>query len=104
MNRKTNIEHSTSNIEHRTRSRYFLRRWMFDVGCSMFAFLFCILTSSCNRAQPVAHEKTITVWYSWGNDLAKQLRVIADEFERTHPGVRVQLSYSANDLTSNQKL
>jgi ABC-type glycerol-3-phosphate transport system substrate-binding protein len=51
-----------------------------------------------------AQTRTITVWYSWGNDLAKQLRIICDDFEKCHPGLHVQLSYSANDLTSNQKL
>jgi ABC-type glycerol-3-phosphate transport system substrate-binding protein len=66
--------------------------------------MFLLSTSSCERSQNASTGKTITVWYSWGNDLAKQLRMICDDFEKTHPGVHVQLSYSAYDLTSKQKL
>jgi len=32
----SNIEHRTSNAEHRTRDNSSLRRSTFDVGCSMF--------------------------------------------------------------------
>jgi len=48
--------------------------------------------------------KTIECWYPWGSEDAKALREIVAEFERTHPRIRVKLSYAANNLTSSQKL
>src|SRR5690349_5607527 len=44
------------------------------LGVSAVAFLFLLCQGSCDRAQSAPQDKTITVWYSWGNDLAKQLR------------------------------
>ena len=48
--------------------------------------------------------KTIECWYPWGSDDATALREIVNEFERTHPTIRVKLSFAANNLTSSQKL
>ena len=94
-----NVQRSTFSFQRSTAS---IERWKLSVERWTLVLLIFVGGLSCHHAPPP--EKTITVWYSWGNDLAKQLRMICDEFEKTHPGVRVQLSYSANDLTSNQKL
>src|SRR5205823_1953255 len=82
-----------------------LRRILRGVPLRMTVCLALVAAiGSCDRSQPPSTEKTITLWYPWGQDLAKQLRQIADQFEKTHPGIRVRLSFAANNLTSSQKL
>ncbi len=63
----------------------------------------CCLLNSCERQAP-STIRTITLWYPWGADLGKQLKQIVGEFERTHPGIHVELSFASNNLTSSQKL
>lgn len=58
----------------------------------------------CAEKQSADGEKTIECWYPWGSEDAKALREIVTEFERTHPKIRVKLSFAANNLTSSQKL
>lgn len=45
----------------------------------------------------------INVWHPWGGVQAEAFKRIADTFNRTHPGIRVRLLYTPNDLASNQK-
>ncbi len=47
---------------------------------------------------------TITFWQPWGADLKEALVEIVGEFERAHPDIKIEMSYAANNLTSNQKL
>ena len=77
------------------------------LGASAVALLvvvFVLLCESCDRPPPAQATRTITLWYPWGADLGKQLKQIVGEFERTHPGIHVRLSFAANNLTSSQKL
>lgn len=60
---------------------------------------------SCDRgAEASAGPRVIDVWHGWPAEEAEGLRRAADSFEASHPGIRVRLSYAANNLTSNQKL
>jgi ABC-type glycerol-3-phosphate transport system substrate-binding protein len=63
-----------------------------------------LLCLGCERQQVAGGRKTIECWYPWGSEDAAALREIVDEFERTHPRIRVKLSFAANNLTSSQKL
>lgn len=64
--------------------------------------------ASCDRAAdgsaPAARQTTIRLWHPWPRAEAAALKVVVAEFERTHPNVRIELSYAANDLTNSQKL
>ncbi len=70
------------------------------------AVLACLLVAGCGGKKA---EKTprgqvrIDVWHPWGGTQAEAFQKIADEFNRTHPSIRVRLLYTPNDLASNQK-
>src|SRR4051812_43088028 len=70
---------------------------------TVLAVLCCVL-NSCDRRAPATQTKNITLWYPWGADLGKQLKQIVGEFEKTHPGIHVELSFASNNLTSSEKL
>lgn len=68
---------------------------------------FVVFVGSCGP--PAAPDKAddvrvLDVWHGWPQEEAAGLRRVVAEFERTHPGIRVRLSYAANNLTSSQKL
>src|SRR2546421_5857094 len=96
-----NVQRSTLNVQ---RSMKGIGRWKLNVGRWMLILLILVGGLNCNR--PAQHEtrKTITLWYPWGADLGKQLKQIVGEFEKTHPGIHVELSFASNNLTSSQKL
>src|SRR3954464_5323943 len=66
--------------------------------------LFAFLIIRCDTRTSPDGVETIQVWYPWGSDQAKAHVKIVEEFERTHPKIKVHLSYAANNLTSSQKL
>jgi len=60
---------------------------------------------SCDKAEAESDGKTVvTVWYPFDSKVAEALKGIVGEFEKTHPGIHIKLSYASNNLTSSQKL
>ena len=58
----------------------------------------------CNKKTQSPPQTVITFWQPWGSDLKAALEQIVSQFQRTHPRIKVEMSYAANNLTSNQKL
>ena len=54
--------------------------------------------------QPTPEPNVITVWQPFDASDQAALDHLVSEFERTHPGIKVKMSYASNDLTSSQKL
>lgn len=54
--------------------------------------------------QPTPDPHVITVWQPFDATMEAALNHCVAEFEKTHPGIRVKMSYASNDLTSSQKL
>ena len=83
-------------------------RSSFIVRLSLLVCLCMALPGGCgqegNGGGAAPSVTTIVVWQPWGGGEAAALAEATAEFERTHPAIRVKLSYAANNLTSNQKL
>ena len=66
------------------------------------------VAAGCERRPPApaspARPTVVTVWHPWPQTEAVAFRRVVAEFERTHPDVRIELSYAANNLTNSQKL
>ena len=85
----------------------FLNRQLDRHGASVaVAIVLSLMVGSCGRAtaDDSASVRVLDVWHGWPQQEAEGLRRVVAEFERTHPGIRVRLSYAANNLTSSQKL
>ncbi len=54
--------------------------------------------------KPAPDPHVITVWQPFGASEQPALDHLVAEFERSHPGIKVRMSYASNDLTSSQKL
>ncbi|MDR3689906.1 MAG: ABC transporter substrate-binding protein [Fimbriimonas sp.] len=54
--------------------------------------------------QPKPEPHVITVWQPFDASDQAALDHLVREFERTHPGIKVKMSFASNDLTSSQKL
>lgn len=54
--------------------------------------------------KPTPDPKVITVWQPFDASQQAALDKMGAEFERTYPGMKVQMSFASNDLTSSQKL
>jgi len=63
-----------------------------------------LLTAAGCLPPPTPNPHVITVWQPFGADDQDALNKMVAEFERTHPGIQVKMSYASNDLTSSQKL
>jgi len=64
-----------------------------------------LAATGCNdNEDQIDGKSTVTVWYPFGSDMAQQMRDLVAEFEKTHPAIRIKLSYASNNLTSSQKL
>jgi len=55
-------------------------------------------------APPAPDPHVITVWQPFDASNQAALDHLVAEFERTHPGTKVRMSFASNDLTSSQKL
>lgn len=62
-----------------------------------------LATSGC-LARPEPDPHVITVWQPFDASNQPALDRLVAEFERTHPGIRVKMSFASNNLTSSQKL
>lgn len=85
------------------RSKY--RTTMAGVCLALALALVC---SGCGRqvhpSGTKPHKVTvIALWHPWGGTGKDGLINIVKQFNRTHPGIRVQPLYTPNDLGSNQK-
>jgi multiple sugar transport system substrate-binding protein len=67
----------------------------------------CICITGCSSNEKadngVNKPVTISVWHPWGGPQKELLTAVIAEFDRTHPGIRVEPLYTPNDLGSNQK-
>jgi len=54
--------------------------------------------------QPTPEPNVITVWQPFGASEQAALDHLVAAFEKSHPGIKVKMSYASNDLTSSQKL
>jgi ABC-type glycerol-3-phosphate transport system substrate-binding protein len=67
-----------------------------------------LVTASCGKgsgaAKAPAGPVTVRFWQPFGGDGAKAMHEIAEEFERTHPGIHVEVAFAANNLSASQKL
>jgi multiple sugar transport system substrate-binding protein len=61
--------------------------------------------AGCRPAGPAvaAGERLLTVWHAWGGVMGPRFEKIAAAFEKAHPGVRLRLVYTQNNLSTNQK-
>jgi multiple sugar transport system substrate-binding protein len=48
-------------------------------------------------------QRVLTVWHPWSGVLGPRFEKLAAEYERQHPGVKLRLVYTQNDLSTNQK-
>jgi len=55
-------------------------------------------------SQPSPEAHVVTIWQPFDATDQAALDHIVAAFERTHPGIKVRMSYASNDLTSSQKL
>ncbi len=62
-----------------------------------------LLVGGC-LPQPGPEPHVITVWQPFDASLQPALDHVVAEFERSHPGIKVRMSFASNDLTSSQKL
>jgi multiple sugar transport system substrate-binding protein len=46
---------------------------------------------------------SISVWHPWGGSQKERLAEVVEEFNRTHPNIKVRAVFTPNDLDSNQK-
>lgn len=63
----------------------------------------CYALSGC-LSQPEPDPHVITIWQPFDATDQAALDHCVAAFERSHPGIRVHMSYASNDLTSSQKL
>ena len=54
-------------------------------------------------ARATSGERRLTVWHAWGGVMGPRFEKIAAAFERAHPGIRLRLVYTQNNLSTNQK-
>lgn len=74
------------------------------LGLAVALLWAALALAGCRRqAPPAGGPVEITVWHPWGSDLGRDLRRLADRFEKGHPHIRVRLVYAPTDLASNQK-
>jgi len=66
--------------------------------------LLAAVVGGCKKSDRAPAKTVVTFWQPWGSDLKTALEQIVAEFERTHPDITVEMSFAANNLTSNQKL
>ncbi len=69
-----------------------------------FAALLAVLALSGCLPKPTPDPHVITVWQPFDASFQPALDHLVAEFERTHPGIHVKMSFASNDLTSSQKL
>ena len=76
-------------------------RWSFFAS-----LLVTVLAIGCDRntSATVDGITTVEVWHPWGQDQLDNVKTLCREFEKAHPKIRIKLVYSANNLTSSQKL
>lgn len=78
------------------------RRALLRQGAGAAAVL---ATAGCSSQEtPLARgERRLTVWHAWGGVMTPRFQKVAAAFERSHPGVRLRLVYTQNNLSTNQK-
>jgi multiple sugar transport system substrate-binding protein len=72
-------------------------------GRWILAGLLSLPLGGCLPSPPV-DPHVITVWQPFDASQQGALDHLVSEFERTHPGIKVHMSFASNDLTSSQKL
>lgn len=73
-----------------------------------FALLLSLVIFCCGCGNKGSNENdgekvTISVWHPWGGTQKESFARVVDEFNRTHPNIKVEALYTPNDLGSNQK-
>lgn len=58
----------------------------------LFIFLLCLIVFSCSKKTNKGPAE-IRFWYAWGGDEGKFLESLIDEFNRTHPNIKVVGSF-----------
>lgn len=61
------------------------------------------MLAGCGGTRRLSSEKEISVWHPWGGDDLKNLRRVVRRYETAHPGRKVRLVFTGNDLSANQK-
>ncbi len=62
--------------------------------------------TGCVGSQPNRDSKgrlIVTVWHPWGGTTSNEFAAIMKRYERTHPNIHLQVVYTPNDLSNNQK-
>lgn len=62
--------------------------------------------SGCNQQAPTktADGKTIvSVWHPWGGAQTARVRKVLDAYEASHPNIKLDVMFTPNDLSNNQK-
>ena len=63
-----------------------------------------LASGGCGARRSLAPgERLLTVWHAWGGVMGPRFTKVAAAFERAHPGVRLRLVYTQNNLSTNQK-
>lgn len=55
----------------------------------------------CRR--PGAESNLLVVWHNWSGVLGPRFEAVGRAFEQAHPGIRLRLIFTRNDLSANQK-
>jgi len=63
-----------------------------------------VAAGGCRKAPPAAKKTVITFWQPFAGDVKEAMEKLRVEFERTHPGIELNMSYAANNLNASQKL
>ena len=67
----------------------------------------CVLVAGCGQRERTAQDDngviSISVWHPWGGVQKEKFDAVVEEFNRTHPKLRVRSVFTPNDLSNNQK-
>ncbi len=61
--------------------------------------------AGCRHAGPAVRtgDRVLTVWHAWGGVMGPRFEKVARAFEAAHPGVKLRLVFTQNNLSANQK-
>ena len=72
----------------------------------LFPLALSLLLTGCGRREDIgakAGPVTISVWHPWGGTQKEKFERVVKLFEQSHPGIRVRVVFTPNDLSNNQK-
>ena len=71
----------------------------------LLLLMLCLIPASlsCRERQKQGGRVTISVWHVWGGTLNEGLERLKADFERAHPDIELNMVFTSNNLSTNQK-